>query len=135
MPGILGLLGLGNVDKELYCCEAVAGQLHAHLGLFSAACNRKHPEPGHALLGARGMLKTDASGEPVRVNGRVQPLVPYPYADDGLDVWYALSSYFEEYLSIYYSDAPGRQARSPPGHRCRAWCKTLAGLATSGGLP
>ena len=59
------------------------------------------------------MLKTDASGQPVRVNRRVQPLVPYPYADDGLDVWYAFSAYFEEYLSIYYSDAPGsgRQAR------------------------
>ena len=82
------------------------------------------------------MLKTDAAGKPLRENGRVQPLVPYPYADDGLDVWYALSSYFEEYLSIYYSDAPGsgKQARSRLATCTKARCEHLSGLAASGQL-
>jgi hypothetical protein len=52
------------------------------------------------------MVKTDTHGKPVRdKNNRVVPVVSYPYAEDGLDIWYALQSWFGEYLSLYYNDS------------------------------
>eukprot|EP00884_Botryococcus_braunii_P020124 jgi/Botrbrau1/6796/Bobra.0057s0028.1 len=55
------------------------------------------------LIGRR-MVKVDDKGEPLRVDGRLVPLIDYPYAQDGLDLYYEMRGYFEEYLGLYYSD-------------------------------
>lgn len=53
------------------------------------------------------MVHTDEAGQPIRdAAKRVVPLVDYPFAQDGLDIWYAMQEWFGQYLAIYYpSDA------------------------------
>jgi hypothetical protein len=34
-------------------------------------------------------------------NGK--PWMEYPYADDGLDLWNEMESYFKKYLGLYYA--------------------------------
>ena len=68
-------------------------------------------------LGAwrRGMVKVDSSGSPIRdAKGHVQPSIDYPYAQDGLQIWYAMKEWFGAYLRLYYDDTvgSGKQARS-----------------------
>ncbi|GLC52505.1 hypothetical protein PLESTB_000637300 [Pleodorina starrii] len=51
---------------------------------------------------------TEALPEDLKARGMVDPAtgkpwLDYPYAIDGLDVWSALSSYFDKYLRLYYS--------------------------------
>ena len=56
----------------------------------------------------------DGSGNPVRDDkGHVQPLIDYPYAQDGLQIWYAMKEWFRAYCRLYYDDTPdsGKQAR------------------------
>lgn len=54
------------------------------------------------------MVKVDASGSPVRdTKGHLQPLIDYPYAEDGLQIWYAMKEWFGAYLRLYYDDTPG----------------------------
>ena len=36
--------------------------------------------------------------------GRLQPVIDYPFAEDGLDIWYAMREWFGSYLAIYYTD-------------------------------
>jgi len=43
--------------------------------------------------------------DPVRdENGKLVPLVHYPFAEDGLDIWMAMKEWFGAYLAIYYPD-------------------------------
>lgn len=37
-------------------------------------------------------------------NGRLKPVIDYPFAEDGLDIWYAMRDWFGSYLAIYYTD-------------------------------
>ncbi|GLC42161.1 hypothetical protein PLESTM_001298800 [Pleodorina starrii] len=51
---------------------------------------------------------TEALPEDLKARGMVDPAtgkpwLDYPYATDGLDVWSALSSYFDKYLRLYYT--------------------------------
>jgi hypothetical protein len=49
------------------------------------------------------MVQTDEAGQPIRdAAKRVVPLVDYPFAQDGLDIWYAMQDWFGRYLAIYY---------------------------------
>eukprot|EP00884_Botryococcus_braunii_P022835 jgi/Botrbrau1/9235/Bobra.0028s0030.1 len=67
----------------------------------------------------RGMVKMKNKGAfglkrdkvPLRdSNGRLEPVMDYPYAQDGLDIWYCIKDFFDTYLRIYYSDTePGRK--------------------------
>ena len=52
-------------------------------------------------------------GEPKRKDdGRVIPSIDYPFAEDGLDIWYAMHKWFSEYLGLYYDDdKPGERVR------------------------
>ncbi|EFJ46751.1 hypothetical protein VOLCADRAFT_105417 [Volvox carteri f. nagariensis] len=49
---------------------------------------------------------TEALPEDLKTRGMVdangKPWLDYPYATDGLDVWNALTSYFDKYLRLYY---------------------------------
>lgn len=36
--------------------------------------------------------------------GRLQPVIDYPFAEDGLDIWYAMRDWFGSYLAIYYTN-------------------------------
>ena len=54
---------------------------------------RRHPDTGEVF--------------PDEKTGRVIPVTDYPYADDGLQVWYALMEWFTAYLKLYYSDSDG----------------------------
>lgn len=52
----------------------------------------------------RGMVKMNDE-EPVRdKDGKLVPVVDYPFAEDGLDIWMAMKEWFGEYLAIYYPD-------------------------------
>ncbi|CAL8464299.1 g3834 [Coccomyxa elongata] len=46
----------------------------------------------------RGMASPDES------TGRLKPVIDYPFAEDGLDIWYAMRDWFGSYLAIYYTD-------------------------------
>jgi hypothetical protein len=50
-------------------------------------------------------------GQPVRdESGHVKPLIDYPFAEDGLEIWYAMRDWFGEYLALYYDDnIPGKK--------------------------
>lgn len=36
--------------------------------------------------------------------GRLKPVIDYPFAEDGLDIWYAMRDWFGSYLAIYYTN-------------------------------
>ena len=56
------------------------------------------------------------NGQPKRRDGRVIPSIDYPFAEDGLAIWYAMHEWFREYLSLYYNDAkPGERVRCTSG--------------------
>ncbi|GLI71453.1 hypothetical protein VaNZ11_016671 [Volvox africanus] len=63
------------------------------------------------LYGATWNFATEALPEDLKARGMVDPAtgkpwLDYPYATDGLDIWSALTSYFDTYLRLYYkSDA------------------------------
>ncbi|CAK0787323.1 hypothetical protein CVIRNUC_010541 [Coccomyxa viridis] len=46
----------------------------------------------------RGMAARDAEGQ------RLKPVIDYPFAEDGLDIWYAMRDWFDAYLRLYYDD-------------------------------
>ena len=51
-------------------------------------------------------------GQPVRENGHLKPVIDYPFAEDGLDVWYAMQDWFGTYLGLYYdNNVDGKQVR------------------------
>ena len=56
------------------------------------------------------MLRRDPkSGDILRDDkGNVTPVTDYPYADDGLQIWYALKDWFTAYLSLYYNDSDSK---------------------------
>ena len=64
------------------------------------------------------MVKLDGSGNAVRDDkGRVIPVVDYPYAQDGLDIWYAMRAWFGNYLGLYYKDGEqGKQVSLTKQH-------------------
>ncbi len=51
----------------------------------------------------RGMVEME-NGEPKRTGGRVTPSIDYPFAEDGLAIWYAMHKWFHDYLSLYYKN-------------------------------
>lgn len=57
----------------------------------------------HVPWNRRGMVTTDEAGEAIRDSAkRVVPLVDLSFAQDGLDIWYAMQDWFGQYLAIYY---------------------------------
>ena len=44
------------------------------------------------------MAARDAEGQ------RLKPVIDYPFAEDGLDIWYAMRDWFDAYLRLYYDD-------------------------------
>ena len=44
------------------------------------------------------MAARDAEGQ------RLRPVIDYPFAEDGLDIWYAMRDWFDAYLRLYYDD-------------------------------
>ncbi len=71
---------------------------------------RTHTYLPSRSLKCRGMVQTDKAGIPVRDSAeRLVPALDYPYAQDGLDIWYAMRDWFGAYLQLYYaSDAQVR---------------------------
>jgi len=55
------------------------------------------------MIPGRGMVETK-DGQPVRENGHLKPVIDYPFAEDGLDVWYAMQDWFGAYLGLYYDN-------------------------------
>lgn len=68
------------------------------------------------------MVATEG-GKPVRdADGRLKPAIDYPFAEDGLDIWYAMHQWFGNYLRLYYDDnTPDKKVR-------------YIGLSQAGGL-
>ncbi|KAG2452554.1 hypothetical protein HYH02_002791 [Chlamydomonas schloesseri] len=84
------LINAGGIIEKTFSAGAFA------MRLASAVYGKSWTFKGQALpedLRERGML--DSAGK---------PWLDYPFAIDGLDTWAALTSYFEEYISLYYKD-------------------------------
>eukprot|EP00884_Botryococcus_braunii_P020118 jgi/Botrbrau1/6790/Bobra.0057s0024.2 len=96
-----GLISAGNVIEKCWTPGEYAMQLTAFV--YDALWTFEGQDIEVDLIN-RGMVKTGADEKPVRENGKLVPRIDFPYAEDGLDIYYAIRNYFTDYLSIYYSD-------------------------------